>query len=268
VCPGSFRINDHGRTVLDMSEASVALLVVGIAILLLWPYWLSPVRFYREQRRRPSLNLSYWLTDLASVPAPARELFEDTASQLDAAGFQPLQPIRAVGGGLTKFMRHYVHPDRPELVTAIYMAVPRREEQTKVVIATVHADGSDWRTSNNAHVRLLPLRLSRTFRVRAVPGPLEMLELHRQFVRDSGSPAIPFTARDPIALAGADARRARAMMLASGWFEPHNDNVVPTRFGAFLVMWMNLPPWRTWMNWKLAIRRRRYERALATARPR
>lgn len=231
-----------------------------VALALLAPYWIGPVKIKGKQRRSTVPDTMELATDPSRIPPALIPFVAENQRTLPALGFTNLAIIRQKTGVVI-----LAESESGTVVTGI--AIPKADGTVHSLIGftTLLRGGGKIRTANSTLPSILPApRGESRARFPQVRDTSRLYAIHTQRVAQAvaaGARVERLTVADPIAYQKREEASGIAHAQNSGYWRRSGDHLVLTWKGAFLSAWRMLPPWRS-----LALRRD--ERQLSSLTPR
>lgn len=222
---------------------------VIVAVALLAPYWVAPIKIKGKQRRSSMPEAMELATDSSSIPAALIPFVAETQRTLPALGFAKLAIIRQKTGVI-------VLAESESGTVATGIAVPKADATIHSLIGftTQLVGGGKIRTANASLPSILPAPWGELrARYPQVRDTARLYAIHTQRVAQAvagGARVERLTVADPIAYQKRVEASGIAHAVSSGYWRRNGDHLVLTWKGAFLSAWRMLPPWRS-----LALRR-------------
>jgi len=232
-----------------------------VALLLLAPYWLGPIRIKGKQRRSPVPHPMTLATDPSAIPARLIPFVAEAQRVLPALGFTNFAVIREMAGVV-------VLAESESGTVATGIAIPKADGTVHSLIGftTQLRGGGKVRTSNSPLPSILPAPQGESrARYPEVRDTARLYRIHTQRVARmvaTSARVERLTVADPIAYQQHEEAAGIAHALGSGYWRRSGDQLVLTWKGAFFSAWRMLQPWR----WLVLRRDDRLLREISTAR--
>ena len=216
---------------------------VVVALMLLAPYWLGPIRIKAKQRRPLLPNAMQLAADSSSVPPALVPFVTQAQRTLPTLGFANLAVIRGKAGVVV-----LAASESGTVATGI--AIPKADGTVHSLIGfTTQLGGAGKiRTSNAPLPSILPAPQGESrARYPEVRDAVRLYGIHRDRVAravTAGARVEPLTVADPIAYQQREEAAGIAHALSSGYWRRDGDQLALTWKGAFLSAWRMLQPWR------------------------
>ncbi|HEX2778889.1 MAG TPA: hypothetical protein VHM30_05270 [Gemmatimonadaceae bacterium] len=230
--------------VFDSLSTPLKLRLGLVALAIVSPYWLGPLRIREKQKRAASPENMELVNDPAQVPAPLTSFVDQTRRTLESLGFAKTAVLRQRLGVV-------VLGESADGTIASGLALPKPDGTVHSLISytTQLRGGRKIRTSNSS----LPSTTPAPKGVEGLRLPDErdaarLLDIHRRLVARAtraGAQLQPLSVADPIAYQRREEQSSIAHAVGCGYWYRRGEQLALTWKGAFLSAWRMLPPWRT-----------------------
>jgi hypothetical protein len=220
-----------------------------------------PVHMYRSHRRPRGYPCRPAAIDEWTLPATARQYFEDAERTLSSLGFGGARrEVTPPSPAARSYLAHLFNPTTRELASVIIGIVPRRLTQTLVGFRTWWEDGRQIVTSNTEQAELwASLHRPRDVDALALPGVEDLRRLYaihrarcaeRREQRPLGG-GWDDPVHNPMALLRRTSDELDRRLLESGLFRIESDQFMRlTVKGAILMSWSGMQPFASYLAWQ------------------
>lgn len=230
--------------VFDSLSNALKLRLGLVALAVVSPYWLGPLRIRESQKRAAAPEDMELVNDPEQIPAPLRGFVEESRRALAALGFAKSWVIRQRLGVVV-----LAESDEGTIAAGLALPKPDGTVHSLIGFTTQLRGGRKIRTSNSSLPSTTPApKGEQRLRLPAERDTARLLEIHRQQVaraRASGAQLHPLTLSDPIAYQRREEQSSIAHAVGCGYWYRRGEQLALTWKGAFLSAWRMLPPWRT-----------------------
>lgn len=218
-------------------------LAVVVALMLLAPYWLGPIRIKFKQSRPASPEGMQLVSDVASLPPPLAAFATASRRGLEALGFANFAVLRGRAGIA-------VLGDIEPGTVATALAIQKSDGHLHSLVGytTQLRGGRKLRTSNAPFAAITPAPAGEDrLRLPRERDATRLFAVHERRLREAtgaGAQLDRLTVGDPVAYQHREELASLAQFVASGYWRRQGDRLTLTWKGAFLSAWRLLPPWR------------------------